>query len=218
MHEHDSKRVLAQFGIPTSREVMIRDSDDLEAAADEIGFPLVLKAVSDDLPHKSDAGLVITGIEIRAELDAAWRELEARISLVDEPVAGVLVQEMIQAESRYSLGSAVTPSSDSCWHLAWAASRSSFLMTSRSASYPLRRRCASMVSEIRGAELLTGFRGSDPRRHRQPDRVHRVVGNVRLGRTRLDRRGRPQPDHRVAQGPGLCRGRRPHHSAFTEGA
>src|SRR5581483_7874145 len=78
INEHDAKRILAAFGIPVARERLVQTRADACAAAHEIGYPVVLKAVSDAVAHKSEHGLVITGIRNEAELAAKWRVLEQR--------------------------------------------------------------------------------------------------------------------------------------------
>ena len=83
IHEHDAKRVLAAYGISVTAERMVAGPAgraELEAAAAEVGFPLVVKAVSDAIPHRSDAGLVITGVADLDELERAHRQIVERLS------------------------------------------------------------------------------------------------------------------------------------------
>ena len=56
--EPEAKRLLAQFGVPVTREMFAATVDKALEAADAIGFPVVLKAVARELVHKSDIGAV----------------------------------------------------------------------------------------------------------------------------------------------------------------
>jgi acyl-CoA synthetase (NDP forming) len=96
IHEFDAKRILAQHGVPVVREHLVRTVGEARKAAHDLGYPVVLKVVADDLPHRSDLGLVIVGIG-EAALDAAWATLERRLREAAPQVstAGFLVQQMV---------------------------------------------------------------------------------------------------------------------------
>ena len=63
-HEFGAKRALAAAGIPVLAECLVQDADAAVRAATEIGFPVVLKIVSPDLPHKTEVG----GVKVRPRL------------------------------------------------------------------------------------------------------------------------------------------------------
>ncbi len=98
VHEYDSKALLAACGVTVTKEKLATSLDAAKDAAKAIGYPIVLKAVSDDIPHKSEYGLVKVGIADEAALASAWAELEANMKKVGKPVklAGFVVQEMIK--------------------------------------------------------------------------------------------------------------------------
>src|SRR5258706_15888795 len=66
-------------------------------AAHVIGYPVVHKLVSEDVPHKSEHGLVKVGLADEAALGAAWQDLEVRGRALGQPIdiAGYLIQEMV---------------------------------------------------------------------------------------------------------------------------
>ena len=66
--EHESKGFLAQWDIPITRERPAGTWEELMAAVGEVGYPLVLKVDSPDIPHKTEAGLVKVGISNEQEL------------------------------------------------------------------------------------------------------------------------------------------------------
>ncbi|HUK61152.1 MAG TPA: acetate--CoA ligase family protein [Stellaceae bacterium] len=92
--EHRAKGFLAALGIAVPAGALVRTLDEALGAAQRIGFPVVLKAQSRDLPHKSEAGGVIAGIADAAALTAAWERLHANIARARPGLAldGVLVE------------------------------------------------------------------------------------------------------------------------------
>jgi acyl-CoA synthetase (NDP forming) len=97
INEYDSKLLLAAHGIPVVEERLVPDLAAALDAAIQIGWPVVLKAVSDDLPHKSELGLVKLGIGSEQELRDAFSDLERKLQSLKSPVSlrGYLVQPMV---------------------------------------------------------------------------------------------------------------------------
>jgi acyl-CoA synthetase (NDP forming) len=92
---------LAQFaeryGVPLVSERTCESTDDAVAAAQEIGFPVVLKGNVEGVTHKSDLGLVRTGLGTEKQLREAWEAIEkaAVAHAGSAKFAGCLVQEQI---------------------------------------------------------------------------------------------------------------------------
>jgi acyl-CoA synthetase (NDP forming) len=97
IHEHDAKRLLAGAGLPVVRETLCATREAAIAAASAIGYPVALKLVADDLPHRSDLDLVALGLRDAAQLGEEWDRMTAVRSgkLADVAVAGFVVQEMV---------------------------------------------------------------------------------------------------------------------------
>jgi acetate---CoA ligase (ADP-forming) len=72
-------RLLEAYGIPFVRSTVVGDEDAAALAAAELNFPLVVKAVSPQLPHKTEAGGVVTGVADQAELRAAIASIRAAV-------------------------------------------------------------------------------------------------------------------------------------------
>jgi len=94
--EREARNVAAACGIPLPRSVFAADAGSAVAAADEIGYPVVVKVSSDDILHKSDAGGVILGVGSADAVRDAVRKVTAaaRAYKADARVDGVLVQQM----------------------------------------------------------------------------------------------------------------------------
>jgi acyl-CoA synthetase (NDP forming) len=95
INEYDSKRLLAACGLPVVRERLVSSEAEAHAAAGELGFPLVLKAVGDAITHKTEHGLVMLGIASGDELKRAWNELHRRLEAARLPASGFLVQAFV---------------------------------------------------------------------------------------------------------------------------
>lgn len=94
--EYESKALLAQAGIAFGAGRFAATVDEAAAAAQALGYPVVLKAQSEQLSHKSDAGGVALNIADEAALRGAWARMAASVRAYDAAIAldGVLVETM----------------------------------------------------------------------------------------------------------------------------
>ncbi|MBI2169420.1 MAG: acetate--CoA ligase family protein [Actinobacteria bacterium] len=98
MSEWRSKEVLTAYGIPVTRDTLVTSSAEAARAAAKTGFPVVLKASSPDLLHKSDLGLVRVGLSSAGEVKRAYGELMDTVAekAPRAQVEGVIVSEMVE--------------------------------------------------------------------------------------------------------------------------
>jgi acetyltransferase len=96
MSEFDSKSLLREAGIFLPEEVLVAERDALDAAIARIGFPLVMKIQSPNIPHKSEVGGVRVNITTKGEAFIAYQALldDARKHRPDAAIQGVLVGPM----------------------------------------------------------------------------------------------------------------------------
>jgi len=96
--EKESKRFLANYGIPTIKPYLAKDVEDALSLANTIGYPVVLKIVSPDISHKSDIGGVVTGISSDRELKNEYGRLmkRAQKKAPQTSISGVSVQVMVE--------------------------------------------------------------------------------------------------------------------------
>ena len=94
INEHDSKRLIAKFGVRVTEERIVANAEAAAEAAQSIGFPVVMKAVSDDITHKTEHGLVKIGIADTTAVEAAWDDLQSTLTRLDVS-SNILVQEMV---------------------------------------------------------------------------------------------------------------------------
>ena len=96
--EHAAKRVLAEYGIPVTREEVATAKEQALSIAKRIGYPVAVKVQSPDIPHKTEAKAVKLNLGSDDELAAAFDEVlaNARAYKKDANIEGVLVQEMLR--------------------------------------------------------------------------------------------------------------------------
>lgn len=94
--EYEAKQLLAQAGVAFGAGRFAKTVDEAVAAASQLGWPVVLKAQSEQLSHKSDAGGVVLNISDEAALRKAWDDMVASVRQYDAGIVldGILVEAM----------------------------------------------------------------------------------------------------------------------------
>ena len=97
LDEESSKQLLASYGVQAPREVLVRPDQKLADRIAGLDYPMVVKIVSEDIPHKTEAGGVILNLpDLRAvELAAARVVANAENYKPLARIGGVLISEMI---------------------------------------------------------------------------------------------------------------------------
>ena len=104
--ERESRAVFEALGIPQAPMRFVPTSEEAPKGAAEIGYPVAVKIVSADLPHKTEAGGVILGVEDSVGVNAATESIRRHIA-VDNPdakVEGYLLQRMESGLAEVLLG------------------------------------------------------------------------------------------------------------------
>lgn len=106
LSEHESKKILKQYKIAVPKEKVVIDTEELKEAISEIGYPLVMKIDSPDIPHKTDIGGVKLGIQNEEEALVAFEEIlsNAKFYKPNAKIGGILVQEMLPKGVEIILG------------------------------------------------------------------------------------------------------------------
>jgi acetyltransferase len=113
LSEHESKRILEAYGIPTVETVRARNANDAVKKAEQIGYPVVLKLNSETITHKSDAGGVLLNLANEEEVSAAFQKMELDITrkFSEADFQGVTVQPMVNRDLGCELIIGSTPDS-----------------------------------------------------------------------------------------------------------
>ena len=159
LSEYESKLVLASYGLPVTREKLIGTPEELEKAAVELGYPLVLKGCSADLAHKTEKGLIRLDIRNAAEAMAAFEEIMAGMN---GSGGGVLVQQMIRGQRELVLGLTRDPQFGPCVMFGLGGIFTEVLNDTAFRVAPLEKRDAlEMMQEIKACKILDAVRGME---------------------------------------------------------
>jgi acyl-CoA synthetase (NDP forming) len=111
MLEPEAKTICMEYGIEVTKFSVAKSESEAADMAAKIGFPIVLKIVSPDIIHKSDAGGVVVNLKTKEEVRAAYRKIleNAKKYKPDAKIEGVLVQEMAPQATEVIVGSVKDP-------------------------------------------------------------------------------------------------------------
>jgi len=162
--EYRGKAFLREIGIAIPEGALVADIDAALEAAGRIGFPVVLKAQSAALAHKSEVGGVILDLRDTAALRAGWERLMANLGGAKASLDGVLVERM----ARPGLELVVGGRNDPLWGPVVAVGLGGVWIEAIDAIELLpanagRDVIAERLAAMRGARLLGAFRGSPAR-------------------------------------------------------
>ncbi|MEE9377581.1 MAG: acetate--CoA ligase family protein [Candidatus Lokiarchaeia archaeon] len=99
--EFESKQLLQEIGITVPVQKLTTSKEETISAAEEIGFPIVMKLMAEDVVHKSDTGAVKLNLKTKEDVDKAYDDLmiipsqeEKKISvqkMADEPITELII-------------------------------------------------------------------------------------------------------------------------------
>ncbi len=162
INEVDAKKLLGEAGLPVVPERIVASREEALHAARGMGFPVVLKVASDDIPHKSDLGLVAAGLTGEGALAAAFDDVAARLERLSPPPSDALfvVQAMVRDAVELFMGVSRDP--DFGLVLAFGLGGVLVEILDDVAFRPLPLRDGdvnAMIAETRGRRLLGAVRG-----------------------------------------------------------
>jgi acyl-CoA synthetase (NDP forming) len=166
LNEIDAKSLLGEAGLPAVRERAFSGPDDVREAAAAIGYPLVLKVASDEIPHKSDLGLVAVGLADEESLIRAVDDMTGKIvALSPRPSDAVfVVQEMVRDGVELFMGVSRDPQFGPMLAFGLGGVLVEIFDDVALRPLPLRQGDAeAMIDETRAAKLLGAVRGQAPR-------------------------------------------------------
>ncbi|HPM77858.1 MAG TPA: acetate--CoA ligase family protein [bacterium] len=99
MDEFAAKRLLAEYGVPITDEELTYSREETLAAAQRLGYPVVLKGLPPNVAHKTEAGLVHLGLADASALQRAWEAIE-----VVAPGCPRLVARMMKGQRELVVG------------------------------------------------------------------------------------------------------------------
>ncbi|HPL32599.1 MAG TPA: acetate--CoA ligase family protein, partial [Smithellaceae bacterium] len=156
--EHESKEILEGAGIATTGYLVARSEDEALALCEKIGFPVVMKIVSPDVVHKSDAGGVRLNLQSADDVRKAYRGMMDAFKY--QHIEGITIQRMAAPGIEAIIGVTRDPSFGP---LIMFGLGGVFVEVLRDVSFRIlpitEKDAAEMIEEIRGSDILKGYRG-----------------------------------------------------------
>jgi succinyl-CoA synthetase beta subunit len=178
LSEYESKILLAQYGVPITKERLAKTADEAKAAAQEIGYPVVLKACGPEITHKTERELVVVGIRNAEELRFAYDKIN--VNLGDTPREGVLVQELVSGERELVLGLIRDPQFGPCVMFGLGGIFTEILKDTSFRVAPITEEEAlQMMDDIRAKDILGPVRRMAPAD--KPTLAKALVGLGQIG-------------------------------------
>ena len=178
LSEYESKQVLAAYGIPVTREILVERRKDLAAAVAEIKYPLVMKGCSAEIAHKTEKNLIRVDIRSRKEADQAYADISAALN----GSGAILVQEMISGKRELVMGLTRDAQFGPCVMFGLGGIFTEILKDIAFRRAPLEKgEALNMLADIKGHKILDAVRGMEA-----ADRTALANMLVNLGKIGLD--------------------------------
>ncbi len=161
--EREAKEVMALYGVPVVRDVVVQDPAAAVAAAVAFGFPVVLKGESPDILHKTEAGMVKLNLGNAEEVRRACQDILDAAGAITPPPRfhGVLVQPMVPKGVEVMVGARHDPQFGNLVVVGLGGVLVEVLRDTALGLAPVRpSEALAMLRGLKGAALLDGFRGA----------------------------------------------------------
>jgi len=157
LSEYESKQVLASYGLPVTAEKLAKTPEELIKATAKIAYPVVIKACSADIAHKTEKGLIRLDVRNDAEAQTAFEEIAGSM---DGAEKRVLVQQMIRGQRELVVGLTRDPQFGPCVMFGLGGIFTEILKDNAFRVAPLEKRDAlDMMQEIKSHKILDAVRG-----------------------------------------------------------
>ena len=164
--ETEAKELLKEYKIPVPNFKLIKSENEIIGLAKEINFPIVMKIVSPDIIHKTDAGGVKVGIKDEKEAELAYQEIISKVKKYNKEakIEGVIVYPMVLQGTEIIIGMMKDPHFGPVVMFGLGGIFVEVLKDISFRILPIEERDAGeMITGIKGYEILKGARGNSPR-------------------------------------------------------
>jgi len=164
--ETEAKELLREYGISVPDFKLIKSEDEIVGLAKEINFPIVMKIVSPDIIHKTEAGGVKVGIKDEKEAKAAYQDIIYKVKKYkkEAKISGIIAYSMIPQGTEIIIGMMKDPHFGPVIMFGLGGIFVEILKDISFRILPLEERDAEeMISEIKGYQILKGIRGETPK-------------------------------------------------------
>ena len=180
--------MLGPLGVPFPKSILSKTPEEAVEAAEQLGFPVVLKAQSAALSHKSDAGGVIVGVKTADEVKAGWNQMVRSVGAYTSGLKldGILVEAMGARGVELIIGAKNEPGWGPVILAGFGGVQAEIYQDVRLLAPDLTK--DAIIAELnllKGARLLNGFRGSPPVDLEAVADIIMIVGQLLLGEARI---------------------------------
>ena len=161
----EGKLVCDAYGIPVPREGVAKSAAEAAKLAADMGFPVVMKIVSPDILHKTEAGGVMVGVKTAADAEENYETIlaNAKKYKADAKIEGIQVQQMLLGGQEVIIGAVTDGSFGKLVAFGLGGVLVEVLKDITFRMAPATKQDAlSMLDGIQAHEMLKGVRGSDP--------------------------------------------------------
>jgi acetyl coenzyme A synthetase (ADP forming)-like protein len=174
----EGKLVCDAYGIPVPKEGVAKSAGEAAKIATDMGFPVVMKIVSPDILHKTEAGGVMVGVKTAAEVENNYAAIlaNARKYKSDARIEGIQVQQMLLGGQEVIVGAVTDGSFGKLVAFGLGGVLVEVLKDITFRLAPATKQDAlSMLDGIQAHEMLKGVRGADPANR---DAIADIIVNV----------------------------------------
>jgi acetyl coenzyme A synthetase (ADP forming)-like protein len=174
----EGKLVCDAYGIPVPKEGVAKSAGEAAEIATGMGFPVVMKIVSPDILHKTEAGGVMVGVKTAADVEKNYEIIlaNARKYKSDAKIEGIQVQQMLLGGQEVIVGAVTDGSFGKLVAFGLGGVLVEVLKDITFRLAPATKQDAlSMLDGIQAHEMLKGVRGSDPANR---DAIADIIVNV----------------------------------------
>lgn len=161
--EPEAKAICMEYGISVTKFNVAKSEKEAADFAEKIGFPVVLKIVSPEIIHKSDAGGVKVNLKTAEDVKAAYKTILENVKKYNAKanVVGVLVQEMAPQSTEVIIGAVKDPQFGQTVMFGVGGIFVEILKDVTFRVAPLTEQDAmDMITELKAYSLLTGYRNT----------------------------------------------------------
>lgn len=163
LYEHESKTICEILSLPVTKFRVAETLEEVIDASNHIGFPVVLKVISRNISHKTEAGGVLLNLRNDNQVRAGYSQIKANVQNYDPTarIEGFLIQEMMPPSTEVVIGMTKDPTFGAALMFGLGGIFVEVLEDVVFRIAPISRSDAyDMIREIKAYKILTGVRGS----------------------------------------------------------
>ena len=180
LNEHESKNLLSEYGIPVTTETVVKTPARAAQAAESMGYPVVVKGLSDTILHKTEHGLVHVGLTSGAQVKKAVQSMQRKFR---RQLVGFLIQPLVESRREFIAGLSRDPQFGPFVMFGVGGIQAEVVADVALRLAPLSPvDIRVMLSEIKAQKLFGAFRGAKPVNREQLTQILSGLSKLALER------------------------------------